>query len=126
MLSRIAESLSWIGRYVKIGVGRGYADVAPVRGTYQESGVASLEVAVRSLTIDEARDLIASRGGPAPGRRSRKRSAASSSTRRSSFHRRGRCGPSSAVGGRRAWAGAHGTLPYGVAAIGTVATELLR
>ena len=34
------------GRHVKVGVGRDYADVAVLRGTYQGGGQATLEVQV--------------------------------------------------------------------------------
>ena len=52
------------GRHVKVAVGRDYADVAVVRGTYRGGGEATLEVAVRTATLDEARELAAA---PAPG-----------------------------------------------------------
>ena len=50
------------GRHVKVAVGRDYADVAVVRGTYRGSGDASLEVTVTSTTLDDARGLAAVRG----------------------------------------------------------------
>jgi transglutaminase-like putative cysteine protease len=38
-------------RYIKIGVGRDYSDVAPVRGTYRGSGHETLSVAVRVSAV---------------------------------------------------------------------------
>jgi transglutaminase-like putative cysteine protease len=40
------------GRHVKVGVGRDYADVAVLRGTYKGGGEATLEVRVTSETLD--------------------------------------------------------------------------
>lgn len=52
------------GRHVKIGVGRDYADVAIVRGTYRGGAAASLEVAVRSQIISDGRGLALSTERP--------------------------------------------------------------
>jgi transglutaminase-like putative cysteine protease len=40
------------GRHVKVGVGRDYADVAVLRGTYHGGGDATLEVSVASESLD--------------------------------------------------------------------------
>ncbi len=45
------------GRHVKIGVGRDYADVAVVRGTYRGGGEAELDVRVRGTVLDDGQDL---------------------------------------------------------------------
>ncbi len=39
-------------RYIKIGVGRDYADVPPVRGTYKGTSAETLKVAVRVSALD--------------------------------------------------------------------------
>lgn len=51
------------GRHVKIGVGRDYADVAVVRGTYRGSGEATLSVEVNGVMRDDARALATARSG---------------------------------------------------------------
>ncbi len=51
------------GRHVKIAVGRDYADVAVVRGTYRGSGEATLSVEVNGVLRDDARALAPARGG---------------------------------------------------------------
>jgi transglutaminase-like putative cysteine protease len=53
------------GRHVKIAVGRDYADVAVVRGTYRGGGEATLTVEVHGTVRDGARGLAAA---PMPGR----------------------------------------------------------
>jgi transglutaminase-like putative cysteine protease len=53
------------GRHVKIAVGRDYADVAVVRGTYRGGGEATLTVAVHGTVRDGARALTTA---PTPGR----------------------------------------------------------
>ncbi len=55
------------GRHVKVAVGRDYADVAVVKGTYRGSAEATLDVAVSSTTLDDALGLAAIRG-PVPER----------------------------------------------------------
>jgi transglutaminase-like putative cysteine protease len=45
------------GRHVKVGVGRDYADVAVLRGTYHGGGEATLEVSVSSESLDGTADL---------------------------------------------------------------------
>jgi transglutaminase-like putative cysteine protease len=45
------------GRHVKVAVGRDYRDVAVVRGTYRGGAEATLDVSVRSATLDDARGL---------------------------------------------------------------------
>jgi transglutaminase-like putative cysteine protease len=49
------------GRHVQVAVGRDYADVPPLRGTYRGGGEAALEVAVRGETLDEAQVVAARR-----------------------------------------------------------------
>lgn len=49
------------GRHVKMAVGRDYADVPPLRGTYRGGGEATLEVAVRGETLGDAHDVAAIR-----------------------------------------------------------------
>jgi transglutaminase-like putative cysteine protease len=56
------------GRHVKIAVGRDYADVAVVRGTYRGSAEATLDVAVRGVVRGDAHDLAAARAGDGGGR----------------------------------------------------------
>jgi transglutaminase-like putative cysteine protease len=58
------------GRHVRMAVGRDYADVPPLRGTYRGGGEASLEVTVRSEILDEGH-LVTARN--APGGRGRGR-----------------------------------------------------
>ena len=53
------------GRHVKIAVGRDYADVAVVRGTYRGGGEATLTVEVHGTVRDGARALTTA---PMPGR----------------------------------------------------------
>jgi transglutaminase-like putative cysteine protease len=53
------------GRHVKVAVGRDYADVAVVRGTYRGGGEAALTVAVQSAVRDSAHGLTTA---PMPGR----------------------------------------------------------
>lgn len=53
------------GRHVKIAVGRDYADVAVVRGTYRGGGEATLTVEVHGTVRDSARELATA---PMPGR----------------------------------------------------------
>jgi transglutaminase-like putative cysteine protease len=55
------------GRHVKIAVGRDYADVAVVRGTYRGSAEATLDVEVRGAVRDDARALTAARAGEERG-----------------------------------------------------------
>jgi len=45
------------GRHVKIAVGRDYADVAVVRGTYRGGAEAALTVEVRGIARDDTREL---------------------------------------------------------------------
>ena len=49
------------GRHVKIAVGRDYADVSVVRGTYRGQAEAMLEVEVRGTIIDDGWGLAAAR-----------------------------------------------------------------
>jgi transglutaminase-like putative cysteine protease len=49
------------GRHVQVAVGRDYADVPPLRGTYRGGGEAELEVAVRGEILDEAHVAAARR-----------------------------------------------------------------
>ncbi len=56
------------GRHVKIAVGRDYADVVVVRGTYRGSAEATLDVEVRGTVRDESRALTAARAGDDRGR----------------------------------------------------------
>jgi hypothetical protein len=56
------------GRHVKIAVGRDYADVAVVRGTYRGSAEATLDVTVRGVVRDDAHALAAARAGNDRGR----------------------------------------------------------
>lgn len=42
------------GRHVRVAIGRDYADVSPLRGTYRGGGEATLDVAVRGETLDES------------------------------------------------------------------------
>lgn len=58
------------GRHVKLSVGRDYADVSPLRGTYRGGSEASLEVTVTAATLDEARELAGARAA-GQGRRNR-------------------------------------------------------
>ncbi len=51
------------GRHVKIAVGRDYADVTVVRGTYRGGRARDLEVTVQSETISDDRGLVLSGGG---------------------------------------------------------------
>ena len=55
------------GQHVKIGVGRDYADVAVLRGTYQGGGAGELDVAVTCETLGGRR-----RDGAASRRRDRR------------------------------------------------------
>lgn len=59
------------GRHVKIAIGRDYADVAVVRGTYRGSGEATLSVEVNGVLRDESRALAPARSGN--GERARNR-----------------------------------------------------
>ncbi len=57
------------GRHVRVAVGRDYADVAVVRGTYRGGAASSLEVTVKSAELADARSLgagvqVRSRQGP--------------------------------------------------------------
>jgi transglutaminase-like putative cysteine protease len=52
------------GRHVKIAVGRDYADVSVVRGTYRGGAEATLTVEVRGTVLDNGRELASAR---APG-----------------------------------------------------------
>ena len=45
------------GRHVQVAIGRDYADVSPLRGTYRGGGEASLVVGVRGETLDEAQGV---------------------------------------------------------------------
>lgn len=49
------------GRHVKVSVGRDYADVSPLRGTYRGGGEAALDVTVTAITLDESRELATAR-----------------------------------------------------------------
>jgi transglutaminase-like putative cysteine protease len=51
------------GRHVKIAVGRDYADVTVVRGTYRGGRARDLEVAVQSETVTGDRGLVLTGGG---------------------------------------------------------------
>ena len=50
------------GRHVKVAVGRDYADVSVVRGTYRGGAASSLEVTVRSEEVRDARGLVVAGG----------------------------------------------------------------
>lgn len=50
------------GRHVKIAVGRDYADVAVVRGTYRGGGTASLAVEVNGTLVDATPSLVSGQG----------------------------------------------------------------
>lgn len=52
------------GRHVKVAVGRDYADVAVVRGTYRGGAAAGLEVTVRGQVIGEGRGLAMTSARP--------------------------------------------------------------
>lgn len=49
------------GRHVKVAVGRDYADVPPLRGTYRGGGEAQMEVAVRGEMLEEAQGVSLAR-----------------------------------------------------------------
>lgn len=49
------------GRHVQVAVGRDYADVSPLRGTYRGGGEAELEVTVHGEVLDEAQIVAAGR-----------------------------------------------------------------
>jgi transglutaminase-like putative cysteine protease len=49
------------GRHVKMAIGRDYADVPPLRGTYRGGGEATLDVSVRGETLGDTRDIAATR-----------------------------------------------------------------
>jgi hypothetical protein len=55
------------GRHVKVGLGRDYADVAVLRGTYQGGGHAELDVQVASEELGTA-ESVAELAGRADGR----------------------------------------------------------
>jgi transglutaminase-like putative cysteine protease len=50
------------GRHVKLAVGRDYADVAVVRGTYRGGGNASLDVEVNGTLLDATPTLVSGHG----------------------------------------------------------------
>ena len=50
------------GRHIKVALGRDYADVAVVRGTYRGGAEATLDVTVQSTILDGAQELSAARG----------------------------------------------------------------
>jgi transglutaminase-like putative cysteine protease len=54
------------GRHVKVGLGRDYADVAVLSGTYQGGGQATLDVQVTCETLGGADAMAQLRGGSAP------------------------------------------------------------
>jgi transglutaminase-like putative cysteine protease len=54
------------GRHVTVGIGRDYADVAVLSGTYQGGGSATLEVEVTCETLGGADAMAQLRGGSAP------------------------------------------------------------
>lgn len=56
------------GRHVKVAVGRDYADVPPLRGTYRGGGEAALEVTVHGEILDDARVAAARRALAERGR----------------------------------------------------------
>ena len=50
------------GRHIKLAVGRDYADVSVVRGTYRGGAASGLEVTVRSEVVEGARGLVMASG----------------------------------------------------------------
>ena len=54
------------GQHVKVGVGRDYADVSVLRGTYQGGGQAELEVEVRCEELGGVDPATQLRGGEEP------------------------------------------------------------
>jgi len=54
------------GRHVKVGIGRDYADVAVLTGTYQGGGQATLDVQVTCETLGGVDAMAQLRGGIAP------------------------------------------------------------
>jgi len=57
------------GRHVKVGVGRDYADVAILRGTYRGGAEAALTVRVSGTTLNDTQGLAGARGlGTVAGR----------------------------------------------------------
>ncbi len=50
------------GRHVKLAVGRDYADVAVVRGTYRGGGIAELDVEVNGTVLDATPSLVSGHG----------------------------------------------------------------
>jgi transglutaminase-like putative cysteine protease len=54
------------GRHVLVGIGRDYADVAVLSGTYQGGGQATLDVQVRCETLGGTDAMAQLRGGSAP------------------------------------------------------------
>jgi hypothetical protein len=50
------------GRHVKVAVGRDYADVSVVRGTYRGGAASDLAVIVRSEVVGDARGLAVTTG----------------------------------------------------------------
>jgi transglutaminase-like putative cysteine protease len=54
------------GRHVTVGIGRDYADVAVLSGTYQGGGQATLEVEVTCETLGGSDAMAQLRGGSAP------------------------------------------------------------
>ena len=54
------------GRHVKVGIGRDYADVAVLTGTYQGGGQATLDVQVTCETLGGVDAMAQLRGGSAP------------------------------------------------------------
>jgi hypothetical protein len=79
------------GRHVKVGVGRDYADVSVVRGTYRGGVTSHLTVSVSSEQIDEERGLAVS------GKRTR-----------------GQLVQYQALGGMKRWRGADGSALSGM------------
>jgi hypothetical protein len=54
------------GRHVTVGIGRDYADVAVLSGTYQGGGQATLDVQVTCETLGGSDAMAQLRGGSAP------------------------------------------------------------
>ena len=54
------------GKHVKVGIGRDYADVAVLSGTYQGGGAATLDVQVTCETLGGSDAMAQLRGGSAP------------------------------------------------------------
>jgi len=52
------KTLTVNDRYIKIGTGRDYGDVPPVRGTYKGTSAEKLSVAVRVSSLDQATEVF--------------------------------------------------------------------